>query len=193
MQWRGDLTQEQFDRADITQSYSGCVSIAITGTPSQNYYNILGLASTGGKYCTQFASNVNRTNAFYLRQAYGSAGYGPWVRIATATPPQEFDLPLASYLIVASTSSYRKNQFGEVTWGFMLKAVAPVADGAIVAILPQGYRPNRQSVAACNGIIGTARFGGGTIGITLSGNMVYNGPQLETGNMIWAQGSFVAQ
>ena len=69
-----------------------------------------------------------------------------WVPIATATPPQEYDLPLAEGKVVNGSCTYRKGQDGRLTLFVAVKR----ADGADLSgvegafTLPVGYRPLRQ-------------------------------------------------
>ena len=59
-----------------------------------------------------------------------------WKPIATATPPQEFDLPLAEG--VSGLAKYSKDQFGRVQLrGWITGATA----NSVVATLPSGFRP----------------------------------------------------
>ena len=67
----------------------------------------------------------------------------PWREIATATPPQEFDLPLASgwsnYGV--AVSRYSKDQFGQVSVIIDISNAGAIASGSTVATLPAGFRP----------------------------------------------------
>ncbi len=65
---------------------------------------------------------------------------GRWALIATATPPQEFDLPLANGITALQPCTYWKNQFGEVTiYGC---TYGSVTEGETIATLPEGFRPD---------------------------------------------------
>lgn len=65
----------------------------------------------------------------------------PWVEIATATPPQEYDLTLAEGL--SGTAKYSKDQFGYV---HVRGRVVGVSVGKTISFLPEGFRP-KQSTA----------------------------------------------
>lgn len=61
---------------------------------------------------------------------------GRWAKLATATPPQEFDLPLAEG--ISGLAKYSKDQFGRVQLrGWVTGATA----NSVVATLPSGFRP----------------------------------------------------
>lgn len=63
-------------------------------------------------------------------------GFTGWEPSATATPPQEYDLPLADG--IGSSAKYSKDQFGRVQLrGWITGATA----NSVVATLPAGFRP----------------------------------------------------
>lgn len=76
---------------------------------------------------------------------------GDWAEIATAMPPQEFDLPLAEGFssLGSEPSTYWKNQFGEVTVILQVKKNQPISDGEIAAYLPAGFSPSMQLRYPC--------------------------------------------
>ena len=64
--------------------------------------------------------------------------------LATATPPQEFDLPLAEGYTQNNGCKYSKDQFNVVRVTFNLsKSAGTIAGGEVVATLPAGFRPKR--------------------------------------------------
>lgn len=74
-----------------------------------------------------------------------------WRKLAFATPPQEFDLPLAEGFssLGSEPSTYWKNQFGEVTVILQVKKNQPISDGEIAAYLPAGFSPSMQLRYPC--------------------------------------------
>lgn len=71
-------------------------------------------------------------------------GNGALYPIATATPPQEFDLPLAEGYTQNNGCKYSKDQFNVVRVTFNLsKSAGTIAGGEVVATLPAGFRPKR--------------------------------------------------
>ena len=78
-------------------------------------------------------------------------GTGKLYPVATATPPQEFDLPLAEGFssLGSEPSTYWKNQFGEVTVILQVKKNQPISDGEIAAYLPAGFSPSMQLRYPC--------------------------------------------
>lgn len=88
----------------------------------------------------------------YLGEQVSGTADGRWSgRIATATPPQEMDLPMAKGYMPCGlgwNNVYSKNQFGIVTINFCFKRTdnAPLTVGAF-ATLPVGYRPSRHVFA----------------------------------------------
>lgn len=96
-------------------------------------------------------------NAELWRGCYNAGDDGlkwsGWQPIATATPPQEFDLPLASGFSNFDniTSAYWKNQFGEMTVILHAKKEQPISDVEIAAYLPAGFRPSAPQRFLCLG------------------------------------------
>lgn len=65
-----------------------------------------------------------------------------WKKIATATPPQEYDLPLAEGVEIYAdnvANYYCKNEFGEVSINTTLKIGIPLVSGMTIATIPQGF------------------------------------------------------
>lgn len=98
---------------------------------------------------------------------YGTtSGWTAWVKNATATPPQDFDLPLAEGISAVNPCTYRKNQFSEVSVGGSVSG--PIEAGTAIATLPSGFRPTnnveRPAVYSVNGA-----WTGGTVAITTDG------------------------
>lgn len=89
-----------------------------------------------------------------------------WIHIATATPPQEYDLPLAEGMSAVNPCTYRKNQFSEVSVGGSASGTIEV--GTTIATLPSGFRPTktveRPAVYSVNGA-----WAAGTIVVTTDG------------------------
>lgn len=72
--------------------------------------------------------------------------WGPWEAIATATPPQEFSLPLSAGWETQSggDAKYFKTQEDIVHVSMNVKSNAAVAAGDTIATLPAGFRPATQ-------------------------------------------------
>ena len=81
------------------------------------------------------------TGETYIRVITGNVGdvWTDWEKIATATPPQEYNLPLAEGITTTQRCVYYKDQFDEV----IVKGVANgnIANGVLIATLPVGFRP----------------------------------------------------
>ena len=63
-----------------------------------------------------------------------------WVKNTTATPPQEYPLPLTEGFTPITPCTYRKNQFSEVFVGGSTGGT--ITDGTVIATLPEGFRPH---------------------------------------------------
>lgn len=108
--------------------------------------------------------------------------WGEWVKFVTATPPQEFDLPLAmgaTAFVAGYKNTYSKDQFGIVRVWFSIHFDTLPAVDSIIFTLPAGFRPN--SVCCFSALLsmlehfcasisiypdGTARVNHGTIAQT---------------------------
>lgn len=83
---------------------------------------------------------VNRTDAGHWME---------WQYLAIATPPQQFDLPMADGLIQSSASWYSKDQFGQVhVHGAISAGSGSLGWDTLVATLPEGYRPSAKLESA---------------------------------------------
>jgi hypothetical protein len=81
MLWLNHISQVIFDDPNYRQSYSGCISSAVTGTPQANYYTVLYMASAGNvDHGTQFISCMNYL-ALYFRQGLGNNKWSAWQKI----------------------------------------------------------------------------------------------------------------
>lgn len=101
-----------------------------------NAWSIMEAVGTG--YVRQFLTEVFSGNTF-LRARRDNGIWTQWKPLATAVPPQEFALPLASGVTGNYKSTYYKNQFGEVAVIAALHHATALP--AVVATLPAGYRP----------------------------------------------------
>lgn len=81
-----------------------------------------------------------------LWRGYYNAGddglkWSGWQPIATATPPQEFNLPLADGW--SGWAKYSKDQFGRVlVYGLVAKSTA-LLSGDVIGTFPEGFRPSQ--------------------------------------------------
>lgn len=76
--------------------------------------------------------------------------WNPWKPIASATPPQEFDLPLESSFqnFLQERSVYGKDQFSVVNLDISVQPVSEIAVDTVIAYLPEGFRPAKNKRAA---------------------------------------------
>ena len=94
-----------------------------------------------------------------------------WQPLATATPPQEFDLPLAEGLTALHPSTYRKDQFSVVTVGGAISGDMIIGKG--IATLPAGFRPSEVIERDATFISSKGRIAG-SIQVNLSGEITLN-------------------
>ena len=106
--------------------YWYCILWSDNNTQSSSYYSK-----------TVFAINANNDELWYLRIT--NSVKGKWTKVSNATPPQEYDLPLADGITALQPCTYWKNQFGDVTIGGC--AANGISDNITIATLPTGFRP----------------------------------------------------
>ena len=112
--------------------------------------------------------NGNSTRAGDYIGTYRSASNPPWsgwAPVATATPPQEYDLPLANGLQKIH-SVYWKDQFNIVSGYFNVQIPnsGGLSSGTQIAALPEGFRPGH--LAYFPGVVSD----GTSFGIRISGD-----------------------
>lgn len=90
------------------------------------------------------------------------------VALATATPPQEFNLPLAEGMSVGYPCTYYKNQFNEVK--IVGAAKGNLSDGVLLATLPEGFRPSGACDRPVLFTISGSSFGG-TLNVSTNGEI----------------------
>ena len=118
--------------------------------------------------------------------------------IATATPPQEYDLPLAAGLSndnQYARSVYWRDQFGVVTFFFQViksGTSADIGNGERLAILPAGFRPKALANFAAH-FEDIGNFAPALGVVHQDGSIVaYNGSG-ASGRKVFGFGSFVAE
>lgn len=108
---------------------------------------------------------------------FGTAGasFNGWKPVAIATPPQEFDLPLANGIENGgNTSAYWKSQEGIVFVRFsVMKAGSHHQNNDVFATLPEGFRPKQRILFAGIGDLISAGTGviAAEIAINTNGTM----------------------
>lgn len=114
--------------------------------------------------------------------------------IATATPPQEYALPLAAgfYNGGGGNSLYWKDQFGQVHVVIAASNTASVpTNGFTIATLPQGFRPACTIIHSCGALDGSTRKGGLSFNVTSNGKIVCFGA-VNIGSVIFGSVVFCA-
>lgn len=121
-----------------------------------------------------------------------------WDQIATATPPQEYDLPLAAGLSnddQYARSVYWRDQFGVVTFVFQVirsGTSADIGNGEKLAVLPAGFRPKGLANFAAH-FEDTGNFISALGVVYQDGSIVaYNGSG-SSGRKVFGFGAFVAE
>ena len=157
--------------------------------PAAGHWRLLYLpyfAATEG-WAAQIAVGAVENSGLCWRKARGPE-WQPWEFAATTTPPQEYDLPLAEGITALQPCTYYKNQFSEVTLGGCTSG--SVSDGATIATLPEGFRPDhpveRPATFTANG----NRYAG-SVFIAANGIVSIHTPA-EATNVVFAA-SFLAK
>lgn len=92
------------------------------------------------------ADNVTYVGNVFIRKNINNAGWTNWYCFATATPPQEYDLPLATGItnITGTTSRYWKNQDSTVHVEISVQSASELAREALIGTLPVGFIPAKN-------------------------------------------------
>ena len=109
--------------------------------------------------------------------------------VAIATPPQEFDLPLADGFSAAQPCTYWKNQFGAVTIGGTAEKSNGVADLTTIATLPESFRPAKKVERPATLSGGGSRYAGSVL-IGSNGSVRIHTP--TTANVVTFAATFLA-
>ena len=182
--WHG-IAETDADLNDLKQIGTISVHGTCTNMPPDTLSDSWGLLTVsantedGGIACTQRLSImvVESWEPILYERNWNSINWSKWARIATATPPQIFNLPLVDGFsnLENVTSAYWKNQFGEATVILQAEKEQLINDGEIAAYLPAGFRPSAPQRFLCLGP--TLRRPGflyvdpdGSIKISFSGN-----------------------
>lgn len=193
------MTQDIFNDPTYPHAYvcsADDINAGVSGLPAAGHWRILYIpyfASDEG-WSVQVAVGAVANSGLCWRKASGTV-WGSWESAATATPPQEFDLPLAAgwsnYGV--AVSRYRKNQFREVSVAIDITNTGAITSGSTVATLPVGFRPtNPFDVPA---IISNDPKGIGKCYFRSNGEIVISGAGTASWDRVdyfTAQASFVA-
>ena len=150
--------------------------------------SIIQFCPPGSQYLIDFAANFTNKRVGY-RLLYN----GEWFEIATATPPQEFDLPLAEGIETTTRCVYWKNQFDEVTVICDCTTSQDATSSVTLAMLPQGFRPTARSIFYASLIVSGQRSGGYSIDAFPSGALIfYKSGDIPSGSRCFGLCKFVA-
>lgn len=176
----GEIAPDQLFNALPT----GSILITSCGIP-----NTLSERPTESQYGYIFCYKMSDATASFEwgEPPSGSGGYGNlyraqyrtlsspsftgWRKLATATPPQEFDLPLVDGCTPQYTHSciYYKTQETIVGVNVALIGEIPANSDVIIGTLPVGFRPK----VTCRGVAGShfSPYGVGSVSIDKNGNI----------------------
>ena len=101
-----------------------------------------------------------------------------WVKNTTATPPQEYPLPLTEGFTPITPCTYRKNQFSEVFVGGSTGGT--ITDGTVIATLPEGFRPKQIVERPATFAVSGAQAAG-SVTIMPDGNVSVHGQSADSG------------
>lgn len=113
--------------------------------------------SAYGNGCKQTFTDNNQGITYTRVMSDVAPGHwSEWKTLATATPPQEFDLPLAEGLGKYGKCTYWKTQDGICFVNFAV-ASSGLHNETVIATLPAGFRPAGVVIAGGQGVEETAR------------------------------------
>ena len=100
-------------------------------------------------------------NKSLLRAGESQMSWTGWKEVPTATPPQEYSLPLAEGITALQPCTYYKNQFGEVTVGGSVAGT--ISQDTVIGTLPVGFRPSKFVERPATIGVGATRYPGTVI------------------------------
>ena len=143
---------------------AACNFPAEPGMWSLSIYATLEITGNNG---TVYVARNRDSGNIYSRQALNGS-FWPWVKLATATPPQKYDLPLTG---ATGTCKYSLDQFGVVR----ITGLITRDDGTTYfGTLPEGYRPAAQVVFAGCGFTDGSEIFPCTVGADPDGRVWVN-------------------
>lgn len=124
----------------------------------------------GGIACTQRLSIlvVESWEPILYERNWNGINWSKWARIATATPPQEFDLPLADGW--TGLAKYYKTQENICFIELDILKNATIQNGEVLATLPEGFRPSYLRMQPA---IVYSPHGSTTIGVSPTGSVLF--------------------
>lgn len=129
----------------------GCTNVPITGGGWEQWTQLLVITGAYSDNTTQIMP-IYWDGTIWVRTIKAPGTWTEWSRLATATPPQEFDLPLAAGIDPYGKSTYWKTQEGICFLTIAAhSASASIIDSSIIATLPEGFRPDMDTYAAGHG------------------------------------------
>lgn len=134
-----DVDLDEIKSVGIRIAYNSCANFPYFG---ENDWGILEVLSTGTGGFIQRMSIVRSPgeHPILFERIFSGVAWSGWGRIALATPPQEFDLPLADGW--SGWAKYSKDQFGRVlVYGLVAKSTALIS-GDVIGTFPEGFRPS---------------------------------------------------
>lgn len=172
---------------------------ADTSTPADYPQGLSIVNGDGGVYLTVVGLNEWRALQFYGAENEGlyyrvnnsgqPVGWTSLLKVATATPPEESDLPLVDGWTNVDRSTYFKMQNNVVVLTLSAQYISGAVTGeSHVATLPEGYRPTKTIPALCG--IGELGSTTGYIKVDASGN-VFFGAGEQSINKVFAQILFI--
>lgn len=169
-------------------AYNSCVNFPYIGV---NNWGILEVLSTGAGGFIQRIS-ITRSpgeHPILFERMFNGDNWSEWGQISLATPPQEYDLPLADGWTAWKPSLYWKTQDNVVTLMIGVRASVAHDSGATIGTLPEGFRPSfDKEVSATIG-----KYTIGTAHVNSSGLVRFFGTSIDINGFVFAELSFIAK
>lgn len=185
----GTIREINFENTDDQSTYH--TPLGEKGEKADTWYIVETISKQANRCMQRAHLPYQHQQESYIRYKHDSIWY-PWKKIATATPPQEYDLPLAEGM--SGTCKYSKTQedLVIVTFSIDVDENTTCADNTLIGTLPAGFRlsPTRYfsvSVQQTN-----TRFSA-LLSVNAFGNIYYIGSaKTATPFRIYGEAVFVA-
>lgn len=127
---------------------STAVNTFVTDLPYAGYWGVNFYFYPSGTWRVLIATDI-QCNKQYFIVKNAELPWSEWQQIATATPPTEYDLPLASGFVVQAGESakYSKDQLDRCIINFAVAGTIVANAVTVIGVVPAGHRPlsTRQS------------------------------------------------
>ena len=171
----------------------GCTNVPITGGGWEQWSQLLVITGLYSDNATQIMP-IYWNGDVWIRtiRGYDPLVWNDWKRLATATPPQEYNLPLVSSVREIAKCQYFQRQDKTTAFNLCCGATSgeSISNNMPVANLPVGYQPTQQRFFPAVALNGAERFPGFVVASS-NGELSWTGESIPYPGYIVSFGEFL--